>query len=495
MVCSLGSGRMAVMAGLLEAGSITPNVAEDVCNQKLAAQYIYKELRGADEANLLDEDDMNVFGLKPMADPLLLDSSSLKFLVYTLFLSHIMMPLPIQGSFRLVQVCCNACKKPIKASQYAAHAELCKSLKTTVKTILEPDGSTGHRKPPRKERKKSLAAYSSILSSHFFPLQCIWENCIPLLIHIFIVLNPLDQPTPVVEQERSEIIDADDNTATESHMDGQIGSASSSLTMDGKRNSACVDRAYVMDGSGVSLNNTDHSASLVPPSTKRFKLIVGENLPLPDDPKTACGVTKILNSHDLYASRDSPRGRVLRSETPNDRQAQKHCLLMKGSSGSAIKSDIPVPLCTKVYYSQRNNYLRSTLSQQFRVTSTEESCSDMVSAQASQQSMMRLQGSSQEVCALEQMDNLLIKKRDSSPLQNPDQVLVQSSEVCLSKSGEFLPSNDYSNQHPMDNSSRSQAASVGLTRSKYISNPYSFAGNSGKLLAPMQPPNGSVPVV
>ncbi|OMO53736.1 hypothetical protein CCACVL1_28398 [Corchorus capsularis] len=143
MVCSLGSGRMAVMARLLEAGSITPNIAEDVCNQKLAAQYIYKELRGADEANLLDEEDMDVFGLKPMADPL-----------------HL--------------VCCNACKKPIKASQYAAHAELCKSLKTTVKTILEPDGSTGHRKPPRKERKKSLAAYSSILSSHFFRLQCIW---------------------------------------------------------------------------------------------------------------------------------------------------------------------------------------------------------------------------------------------------------------------------------------------------------------------------------
>ncbi|OMO53738.1 hypothetical protein CCACVL1_28386 [Corchorus capsularis] len=103
----------------------------------------------------------------------------------------------------------------------------------------------------------------------------------------------------------------------------------------------------------------------------------------------------------MLTARDSPRGRVLRSETPNDRQAQKHCLLMK---------DIPVPLCTKVYYSQRNNYLRSTLSQQFRVTSTEESCSDMVSAQALQQSMMRLQGSSQEVCALEQMDNLLIKK-------------------------------------------------------------------------------------
>ncbi|XP_038992046.1 uncharacterized protein LOC120115387 [Hibiscus syriacus] len=74
MVCSLGSSRMAVMARLLEAGSISPSIAEDVVNQKLAAQYIYRELRGADEANLLDEEDIHVFGLKPTTDPLHLNS-------------------------------------------------------------------------------------------------------------------------------------------------------------------------------------------------------------------------------------------------------------------------------------------------------------------------------------------------------------------------------------------------------------------------------------
>ncbi|XP_039020834.1 uncharacterized protein LOC120152749 [Hibiscus syriacus] len=104
MVCSLGSSRMAVMARILEAGSISPSIKEDVVNQKLAAQYIYRELRGADVANLLDEEDMHVFGLKPMTDPLNL-------------------------------VCCNACKKPVKASQYAAHAELCRSLKITEEII------------------------------------------------------------------------------------------------------------------------------------------------------------------------------------------------------------------------------------------------------------------------------------------------------------------------------------------------------------------------
>lgn len=92
-------------------------LAEEVGNKKLAAQYIYRELHEADEANLLDEEgdavqtnvcfigfqfnnvslapnymghsvfivydgtlvflaDMHVFGLKPMTDPLNLVSLS-----------------------------------------------------------------------------------------------------------------------------------------------------------------------------------------------------------------------------------------------------------------------------------------------------------------------------------------------------------------------------------------------------------------------------------
>ncbi|XP_031261975.1 uncharacterized protein LOC116120173 isoform X2 [Pistacia vera] len=157
---------MAVMARLLEVGRFSPNRADEVTHQKLAAQNIYRELRQADEANLLDEEDMHVFGLKPMADSL-----------------HL--------------VCCNACKKPVKASQYAAHAELCRSLNATGEPMLDVYSGTGNRKPPRKERKKLLTAYAT---------------------------------TPVVEQERPESIDDD----------------SSSLSVDVKRNSASVDTASVM---------------------------------------------------------------------------------------------------------------------------------------------------------------------------------------------------------------------------------------------------------
>ncbi|KAL5150910.1 hypothetical protein HKD37_13G037434 [Glycine soja] len=130
-----GSGRMEVMARLLAAGTFSHAVADDFAREKLAAEYICRELREADEANLLHEEDMHVYGESPMTDALQL-------------------------------VCCNTCKKPIKDSQFAAHAELCRSLKLTEQTMVELD--TGNRKPPRKEKKKlgaSSARYSSCVGA------------------------------------------------------------------------------------------------------------------------------------------------------------------------------------------------------------------------------------------------------------------------------------------------------------------------------------------
>lgn len=65
-----------------------------------------------------------------------------------------------------------------------------------------------------------------------------------------------------------------------------------------------------------------------------------------------------------------------------------------------------------------------------------------------------------------------------SSVRSPDQILAQSSEVCLGKTGGFLSTSDFPNQFPVDNVLRPEATPVGL-RSKYISKPYSFAGNSG----------------
>ncbi|XP_068327226.1 uncharacterized protein [Pyrus communis] len=402
MVCSLGSGRMAVMARLLAGGTVSQSITEDVGHQKFAAQIICRELSEASEANLLDEKDMHVFGLKPMDDPL-----------------HL--------------VCCNACKKPVKASQYVAHAELCRSLNSMQETTLELDGSMGQRKPPKKERKKLSIAHSN-------------------------------QSTLVGELERSESIDADDISVSRFQLDGKMGMNPGSF-MEAKMNSTYADVTIMMDGSGVSPGNTNGSTSVILPPTKRFKMVAGQQLPLSDDIGTASAVSKLASTQDACPYRDSPKGAIPASEIPypalkymKSGQALECCLPIK---------DCPLPLATKVYYSQRRNRLRSDLSHLYyeAMASTEELCSDM---------------------------------RDSQhlpSLRKPDQILAQNSEVCLGNSVGCQPDGDFSNQLPVDNVPRPEVASVGLTRSKILLKPYSFAGNSGQSLRTMQQKTGSVHVI
>ncbi|XP_042519687.1 101 kDa malaria antigen-like isoform X2 [Macadamia integrifolia] len=116
MVCTLGKGRMAAMVRLLETGNFSEITAEEASHEKLAVQSIHREFREADEANLLEEEDMHVFDCKPLADPL-----------------HL--------------VCCYACKKPVKASQYAAHAG-------TVMPVQPQNASTKKKKKKKKKKEE-----------------------------------------------------------------------------------------------------------------------------------------------------------------------------------------------------------------------------------------------------------------------------------------------------------------------------------------------------
>ncbi|KAJ6911623.1 hypothetical protein NC652_022036 [Populus alba x Populus x berolinensis] len=425
MLCSIGNGRMAVMARLLVAGSLSQNIAEllhrlqffveEVSQQKFVTRYICRELHESDEPNLLGEEDMHVFGLMPMTDPLDL-------------------------------VCCNACKKPVMASQYAAHAgffllvffsEVCRLLNSAEEMTLELDGGTGCRKPPRKERKKLLTAYSN-------------------------------QATSVGERERSESIVADDSVASESHLDGQPR-VPSCFSLDKKRNSASVDVASMMDGEGVIPENTDYSACAMPPPTKRYKFISTEHRLLSDDPETASGLEKVTSTVDPF-------------------------------------SYIPVPLATKVYYSQRNTHLRSAVAYLHHAASSEGLQNNMMSSGISQESIMQLQALSQRGSLDAQTDGLtkekvcvstdLIRVRQRDPsVHQPDQILAQSSEMCVDKSGGCPPLTNFSNQCPVDNIQIPQTASNGMLRSKYLPKPYSFAGKPGQSLGTMQQPSGTVPVL
>lgn len=166
---------------LLRAG-IPEKSAEDVALEKIAVQTIHRQFHDADEANLLEERDMHVFDCWPLTDPL-----------------HL--------------VCCNACKKPIKASQYAAHAERCRSINLAEDTVLELDGGFGHKKPPRKGRKKFQA----------------------------------DQGR---EQEKSESIGGDILTPAASNLDDQNGMVCSP-SVEAQRTPVSVDHGATRDASVI----------------------------------------------------------------------------------------------------------------------------------------------------------------------------------------------------------------------------------------------------
>ncbi|CAK9215671.1 unnamed protein product [Sphagnum troendelagicum] len=120
-----GKGHMASMEKLLASGFPVEITAEEAAQEKAAVKTVQREMDEADEANLLEEEDMHVFDREPLTD-------------------------------RLGLVSCNMCKKPIKSSQYAAHAERCRSLTASDDLATELDDGAGHKKPLRKARKKLL---------------------------------------------------------------------------------------------------------------------------------------------------------------------------------------------------------------------------------------------------------------------------------------------------------------------------------------------------
>lgn len=408
------------MARLLASRSLPENAAEHVSQQKLAVQSINRELCDADEANLLDEEDMYVFGLLPMTDPL-----------------HL--------------VCCNACKKPVKASQYAAHAELCRSLNCAEEMTSEPNGCIGRRKPPRKERKK--------------------------------LLSYTNRRTPVGEKGRSEYADINDIAAAESQLDEQPG-IPSSFPMDEKRNSASIDVASTMDGKGLSCDSKDLSACVVTPPTKRSKLKSSHRQHLSNDPDVALGLAKTPNLLDPFTLKDFQVQSTSESDMPNG-SAPRHT--QKTHDSCLLTNDIPVPLASKIYYSQRNNHFRSAVTHLYHVTSTKESFSNMMPQEQSRETTMKIQACQSE-CSYEQ--------HKGSSAHKSEKNIGQSTESCLEQLRGSPPITNFSSQNPVDDILRPQTAAAELLRSsKYKKKAHPFASNSGQSLGTVQQPNGSVHVL
>ncbi|XP_057860025.2 SCA7 domain-containing protein SELMODRAFT_431321 isoform X3 [Cryptomeria japonica] len=452
MAYTPGRGRLAAMERLLSSGSsMEPSSAEEAIRERLAAQVIQKEMDEADEANLLEEEDMHVFEWKPLTDPLNL-------------------------------VSCKTCKKPIKASQYAAHAERCKSLSASDDTGLELDGGTGHKRPPRKVRKK---------------VQTTHEN----------------QTTAAGDQEISESFDGEDTCASESaNVDDCHMGIASSLSREVKKSPMLVDGSLIVDGSG----SASYSEGAMSPS-KRAKLLPVQSSLTSDNSDSMCGVTM-----ESGTCCQGPLTCKLHSESSKravkGRRQVYDVLLEEHNTkvvhGNVPKSkddrfaDIPAPLATKIYYPRQNQRLRAVLGHLYQESlkkenSNEPSIPKPLSGDAGVQSG-RVQILPPDNDVTDQQKDLMGQKKQKelstiSSIRKSEQMLPPTSEIGRSITNGHPSHMNFQNQYHENKFARSQlpmeVGPAGIMRNRFIQTPYTFTGNAGTSMGSMQQANGIVPVI
>ncbi|KAK4737773.1 hypothetical protein R3W88_001470 [Solanum pinnatisectum] len=416
MVCPLGSGRMEALTRFLVAGNIQRTASG---RHKLAAQYIQRELREADEANLIDEEDMHVFGLRPLTDPL-----------------HL--------------VCCNACKKPIKASQYVAHSELCKSLNSGEEIALEVNDGTVHKKRPRKERKKS--AYSN-------------------------------KPISVRKKAKPELLD--NGFAASSCCSEELHSTVS-FPKD-KRISSHLNVATVRNSSMVNPGPVDCSEGAILHQEENSKMLIAGNRQLLANFGAVNGVTKIWSANSREVIPVSGEEHQERSTAGSDNTGSRAVALKIATQVQKFcpkAEDVPHPLATKMYYSQRVVRLRSALSYMYHEASCNDSGNEFACPKVLKSNVMPVDRLCHSNNSHIQINYQQEKARDHSfPLVEKPNLLQ------MVESGGCPPPMNITSQFPVNNVI--PHTSIANSGSNYNSNCYSFAGQSGKQLQPMQQTEGN----
>ncbi|XP_074345598.1 uncharacterized protein LOC141684489 isoform X2 [Apium graveolens] len=302
MVHSIGSGKMAAIARILAQESVSHTITEDVGCNKLADQYIQREFWEADEANLLDEDDMHVFGLKPTTDPLNL-------------------------------VCCNKCKKPVRDSQFAVHAELCRSLSSVEVIAPKLNHGTKRKKPPAKERKKSSKV-------------------------------PGVQPTLAQEMKPSKTNGSHGSGPSGSRLNKQMQLTSSSR--NGRK-----DGPLMMDTPEINSGFVDGAAGAEEPPLKHSKLLAADSQLILDQLGTAKGVNKnlFLNTQEALTC-EFRTGSKMGSGKTSEHVVGCQIPRQVHNSNSPTRG-VPAPMATKIYYSQRDQRIRSAINDLYKASSDE----------------------------------------------------------------------------------------------------------------------------
>uniref|UniRef100_A0A9I9EC67 Uncharacterized protein n=1 Tax=Cucumis melo TaxID=3656 RepID=A0A9I9EC67_CUCME len=200
-----------------------------------------------------------------------------------------------------------------------------------------------------------------------------------------------DANISTVEKEGSESTCADFSAAPALPINNQFEMIK--LT---KRNSTCNVAPILDDGTGAC-SGVD-AASFIHPSTKR---ITGEGLLLASDLEPSSAKTK-------------------------------------------IRTDVPFPLASKIYYSQRNNRLRSALGYLYweAVASSKEIC-NMMDQQMTKENIKLFHSTSEEEESQEQTSDVIGNKMDNQSLTS---AWKSDHNLAVFSSGKCLPAGGASNK-------------------------------------------------
>ncbi|CAI0466655.1 unnamed protein product [Linum tenue] len=244
----------------------------------------------------------------------------------------------------------------------------------------------------------------------------------------------------------------------------------------------------MMDGRGVVPENAANSQRVLPPPTKRSKLLSSQ-VPSPaDGPEKPSGFSEVTSCRGKdYQPQKIAVAQIL--SNPDVPVSKGHG---QNNDRCLWKKDIPAPLATKIYYSQRSNRLRSAVAYMYHVSSNQGVLSDM-SPDISQKSM-QVNTSSQTGEHADEISN----KEGAQSAFKPDHILGQISGGSLDKFEGCLQDTDMSSQFPISNLlGPPQMPPAGQLGSKYLAPPYSHGGNSAQSIGGtmQQQPNGSVHVL
>ncbi|KAK4379974.1 hypothetical protein RND71_001836 [Anisodus tanguticus] len=393
---------MEALTRLLVAGNIQQTASEEAGRHKLAAQYIQRELREAGEANFIDEEDMHIFGLRPLSDPL-----HLKGLI-------------LQAYATLARL--------------TLEFELCKSLNSAEEIVLEVNDD----KPISVRKKAKL----ELIDRGFAASSCCSEE------HHSTVSFPKDERV------------------------------SSHLNVATVRNSSMVNPGPKDCSEGAILHQEEHSKMYA-----LMMLIAGNRLLLTDF-GAANGVTKSwsANSREAIpceehqerstAGSDNTGSRAVAVKIPT--QVQKLC---------SKAEDVPHPLATKMYCSQRQLHLRSALSHLYHESSCNDSGSEFACPKVLKSNVMPA-----DILCHSNNSHMQINYQQEKARDHSFPLVEKPNLLQMVESGGCPPPMNIASQFPVNNVLTH--TSIANSGSNYNSNCYSFASHS--VINKWQPLSGPI---